>query len=210
MRLTGARLLWKMTKLKFSLLDVKLASRKQKRNEKRTRGEWRLLNSPTSSSSSSSNTPNLAITLGVWTMTLRRMTLEYYNDDRRCKELLEIGWKTEYGTLQKIEFLERNDGMGDVRKKFRFICYINFRFSFGSSENKISFDNLIKLLENKRLEAVPRSNLKNDNSEFAYLQNTPKFFSYRRLSTIRFTLFVWCYDILMQLIKITEKIRITQ
>jgi len=167
MRLTGARLLWKMTKLKFSLLDVKLASRKQKRNEKRTRGEWRLLNSPTSSSSSSSsNTPNLAITLRVWTMTLRRMTLEYYNDDRRCKELLEIGWKTEYETLQKIEFLERNDGMGDIRRKFPFICYINFGFSFGSSENKISFDELIKLFENTRLEAVSRSNLKSDNSEF--------------------------------------------
>jgi hypothetical protein len=35
-----------MTKLKFSLLDVKLASRKQKRNEKRKHGECRLLNSP--------------------------------------------------------------------------------------------------------------------------------------------------------------------
>lgn len=71
------------------------------------------------------------------------MTLEYYNDDRRCKELLEIGWKTEYETLQKKK--KSNDGMGHVRKKFRFVCYINFGFSFGSSENKISFDELIKL-----------------------------------------------------------------
>ena len=46
MRLTGARLLWKMTKLKFSLLDVKLASRKQKRNEKRTRGELAFIKFP--------------------------------------------------------------------------------------------------------------------------------------------------------------------
>ena len=74
--------------------------------------------------------------------------------------------------------------MGDVRKKFRFVCYINFRFSFGSSENKISFDELIKLLENTRLEAIPPSNLTNYNSEFAYLQNTQKFIIYRRLSLI--------------------------
>jgi hypothetical protein len=56
--------------------------------------------------------------------------------------------------------------MGDIRRKFLFICYINFGFNFGSSENKISFDELIKLLENTRLEAVSRSNLKNDTSEF--------------------------------------------
>ena len=78
---------------------------------------------------------------------------------------------------------------GEVRKKFRFMCYINFGFSFGSSENKISFDELIKLLENKRLEAVPPSNLTNYNSEFAYLQNAPMFTIYRRLSIITYTLF---------------------
>jgi hypothetical protein len=33
----------------------------------------------------------LAITLRVGTLKLRRMTLEYYNDDGRCKELLESG-----------------------------------------------------------------------------------------------------------------------
>jgi hypothetical protein len=41
--------------------------------------------------STSSNTPSLAITVGVGTMKLRRMTLEYYNNDGRWKELLETG-----------------------------------------------------------------------------------------------------------------------
>jgi len=65
----------------------------------------------------------------------------------------------------------------------------SFGFSFGSSENKISFDELIKLLENTRPEAVSRSNLTSDNSEFAYIQNAPKFIGYTQLSLNTYTLF---------------------
>jgi hypothetical protein len=84
---------------------------------------------------------------------------------------------------------KRIDGMGDVRKKFRFKCYINFGFSFGSSESKISFDELIKLRENTWVEAVSRNNLTNVNSEFAYIQNAPTSISYKQLSLDTYTLF---------------------
>ena len=64
---------------------------------------------------------------GVWTMTLRRMTLEYYNDDGRCKELLEIGWKTEYESLQKIEFLEKERWNGRCSQEVPFYMLHHFR-----------------------------------------------------------------------------------
>lgn len=187
-----------MTKLKFSLLDVKLASRKQKRNEKRTHGECRLLNSPSSSTSSSSNTPNLAITLGVWTMTLRRMTLEYYNDDRRCKELLEIGWKAEYETLQNRKVSEENNGPGDVRKKLNFICYINFGFRFSSSKTEISFTWGNKIAR-KLKRGGPFSKWRNKWQQWVLLHTKIHISSSvpRRWPWIRKRLLVCCYDIVL-------------
>ena len=74
--------------------------------------------------------------------------------------------------------------------------------------NVKSFDDLIKLFENFRVKAVSRSNLKN-NSEFAYIKNTPNFHQLHKVipEYVRKRFFVWCYDIWYNLLKQQKKLK---